>query len=88
MLRNALGEDASAPGEKGSSVLVVRVLPDVVRLDKTFDYAVPEAWHADGRAERLAVGSIVRFALGGRRLRGWVSGGGRLIRPRVWSFSP
>ena len=54
-------------------MLVVRVLPDVVRLDKTFDYAVPEAWHADGRAERLAVGSIVRFTLGGRRLRGWVT---------------
>lgn len=53
-------------------MLVVRVLPDVVRLDKPFDYAVPAAWHADGRVERLAVGSIVRFRLGGRRLRGWV----------------
>ena len=48
------------------------MLPDVVRLDKTFDYSVPDAWHADGRAERLAVGSIVRITLGGRRLRGWV----------------
>ncbi len=57
----------------GSADLVVRVLPDVVRLDKTFDYSVPDAWHADGRAERLAVGSIVRFTLGGRRLRGWVT---------------
>ncbi len=54
----------------------MRVLPDVVRLDKTFDYAVPAAWHADGRADRLAVGSIVRFTLGGRRLRGWVTGVG------------
>ena len=53
--------------------LAVRVMPDVVRLDKTFDYSVPDAWHADGRAERLAVGSIVRFTLGGRRLRGWVT---------------
>ena len=60
-------------GEGESSALVVRVLPDVVRLDKTFDYAVPEAWHADGRVERLAVGSIVRFSLGRRRLRGWVT---------------
>ena len=58
---------------RDSAALVVRVLPDVVRLDKTFDYAVPDAWHADGRAERLAVGSIVRFVLGGRRLRGWVT---------------
>ena len=54
-------------------MLVVRVLPDVVSLDKTFDYAIPDAWHADGRAERLAVGSIVRITLGGRRLRGWVT---------------
>ena len=52
---------------------VVRVLADVVRLDKTFDYAVPDAWHADGRAERLRIGTIVRLSLGGRRLRGWVT---------------
>ena len=52
---------------------VVRVLADVVRLNKTFDYAVPDAWHADGRAERLRIGTIVRIALGGRRLRGWVT---------------
>ena len=71
------------PAERGGSwaesaqgaapVLVVRVLPDVVRLDKEFDYAVPAAWQADGRAERLAVGSIVRVKLGSRRLRGWVT---------------
>ena len=52
---------------------VVRVMPDVVRLDKAFDYAVPEAWRADGRAERLTVGSIVRIVLGGRRMRGWIT---------------
>ncbi|MYG98317.1 MAG: hypothetical protein F4011_13655 [Acidimicrobiaceae bacterium] len=51
----------------------MRVLPDVVRLDRMFDYSVPDAWHADGRAERLAVGSIVRFSLGRRRLRGWIA---------------
>ena len=51
----------------------MRVLPDVVGLDKTFDYTVPDAWHADGRAGRLAVGSIVRFTLGRRRLRGWIT---------------
>ena len=70
--RSTPDEDASASDESASTVLVVRVVPDVVRLDRTFDYAVPEAWHADGRAERLAVGSIVRFTLGRRRLRGWV----------------
>ncbi|MYB27566.1 MAG: hypothetical protein F4X38_00355 [Acidimicrobiaceae bacterium] len=53
--------------------MVVRVLPDVVRLDKEFDYAVPAAWQADGRAERVGVGSIVRIKLGSRRLRGWVT---------------
>ena len=58
---------------RASPALVVRVLPDVVGLDKTFDYSVPDAWHADGRAGRLAAGSIVRLTLGGRRLRGWVT---------------
>ena len=53
--------------------LVVRVTPDAAAVDKTFDYAVPEAWHKDGRAGRLAVGSIVRIDLAGRRLRGWVT---------------
>lgn len=53
--------------------LVVRVLPDVITLDKTFDYAVPDGWHTDGRVTRLEVGSIVRIKLGGRRLRGWVT---------------
>ena len=28
-----------------SARLVVRVLPDVVGLDKTFDYAAPDSWH-------------------------------------------
>lgn len=56
-----------------SPVTVVRVLPDVVRLDKEFLYAVPDSWHGDGRAGRLAVGSIVRITLGGRPMRGWVT---------------
>ena len=69
------GEDLPEPSEAGGAEpgLVVRVMPDVVRLDKTFDYVVPEAWQADGRAGRLRVGSIVRITLGGRRLRGWVT---------------
>ena len=50
------------------------MLPDVVRLNKALYYAVPDAWHADGRAERLAVGSIVRITLRGRPERGWVTG--------------
>ena len=70
---DASSEDV--PQREGTSpALVVRVQPDVVGLDKEFYYVVPKAWRDDGRAERLAVGSIVRFALGGPRpLRGWVT---------------
>lgn len=44
---------------------VARVLPDVAGLDKTFDYAVPEG-------TPVALGSLVRVVLHGRRVRGWV----------------
>ena len=74
------GHQQAAPGDSAvelaqgaAPVLVVRVLPDVVRLDKEFHYAVPDTWHADGRAGRLAVGSIVRITLGGRPMRGWIT---------------
>jgi len=50
-----------------SSLLVARVVPDVTGLDKEFDYLVPETMYA-----RIAVGSIVRMSLHGRRVRGWV----------------
>ena len=56
-----------------SANLVVRVLPDVIKLNKTFDYAVSDRWIADGRAAQLQVGSIVRMMLGGRKVRGWVT---------------
>jgi primosomal protein N' (replication factor Y) len=46
---------------------VVRVLPDVGALRKTFDYTVPAAL-----AERVQVGTQVRIALGPRRVGGWV----------------
>ena len=54
-------------------MLVVRVVPDMVQFDKDLYYAVPDAWHADGRADRLAVGSIVRITLRGRPMRGWIT---------------
>jgi primosomal protein N' (replication factor Y) len=48
---------------------VVRVLPDVSGFDKEFDYlARPE------QVEQLAVGSVVRVELSGRRVDGWVTG--------------
>jgi primosomal protein N' (replication factor Y) (superfamily II helicase) len=50
-----------------SSLLVARVVPDVTGLDKHFDYIVPEPLRA-----RVAVGSMVRISLQGRRVGGWV----------------
>ncbi len=46
---------------------VVRVLPDVSALRKTFDYSVPAVL-----GELVRVGSLVRIVLGGRRVGGWV----------------
>ncbi len=46
---------------------VVRVLPDVSALRKTFDYTVPDAL-----ADQVRVGTQVRIALGARRVGGWV----------------
>lgn len=45
---------------------VVRVLPDVVGIDKEFDYVVP-----DGVDVRL--GDVVRIRLAGRPIGGWVT---------------
>jgi primosomal protein N' (replication factor Y) len=50
----------------------VRVLPDVAGIDKTFDYAVPEAWAADGRDVLVVPGALVRIDLHGRRVGGWI----------------
>lgn len=52
---------------------VVRVLPDVVGIDREFDYVVPPAWDHDGRGERVMIGSMVRIPLAGRRVAGWVT---------------
>lgn len=46
---------------------VVRVLPDVPAIDKTFDYLVPDAL-----GDQVRVGSVVRIELHGRRVGGWV----------------
>lgn len=46
---------------------VVRVLPDVPAIDKAFDYSVPDQMSGDVR-----VGTMVRIALHGRRVGGWV----------------
>jgi primosomal protein N' (replication factor Y) len=46
-------------------VKVCRVAPDVPAIDREFDYVVPESLS-------VAIGSIVRVPLHGRRVRGWV----------------
>lgn len=45
----------------------MRVLPDPPAIDKTFDYLVP-----DGLGAQVRVGTMVRIALHGRRVGGWV----------------
>jgi len=51
------------------SPLVARVVPDLTGLDKQFDYLVPETMRA-----QVAMGSMVRIVLNGRRVGGWVVG--------------
>ncbi len=46
---------------------VVRVLPDVPAIDRAFDYLVPEQL-----GDQARVGTMVRVALSGRRVAGWV----------------
>lgn len=48
------------------------MLPDVPAIEREFDYVVPESW-ADGRSDRLGVGSMVRVDLAGRRVGAWVT---------------
>lgn len=55
---------SSAPSE---ALLVARVVPNVTGLDKQFDYLVPAPLRA-----RVAIGSLVRVPLHGRRIGGWV----------------
>ncbi len=50
-----------------SEPLVVRVLPDVPAIDKTFDYLVPDALR-----DQVRVGDVVRIELHGRRVGGWI----------------
>ena len=46
---------------------VVSVIPDVIGLDRVFDYEVPADW-----SEMPVVGDLVRVPLHGRNVRGWV----------------
>lgn len=57
-----------AEGSTQTLTSVVRVVPDVSGIDKSFDYVVPD------RFGSVAVGSIVRVELNGRRVDAWVVG--------------
>jgi primosomal protein N' (replication factor Y) (superfamily II helicase) len=50
---------------------IVRVLPDEPGINKTFDYRLPDHLVGSGH---IRLGSIVRFSLHGRQLRGWITG--------------
>jgi primosomal protein N' (replication factor Y) len=50
------------------AVRVATVVPHVSGLDKVFDYVVP-----DDMVDAVQVGTMVRVALAGRRVGGWVS---------------
>lgn len=46
---------------------MVRVVPDITGLDRSFDYVVPPEWD-----QPVEVGTMVRIELGPRRAAGWV----------------
>jgi primosomal protein N' (replication factor Y) len=48
-------------------MVVARVLPDVIGLDKAFDYRIP-----DELVDSIQIGDRVRVDLHGRRVAGWV----------------
>ena len=62
--------DATVTADAGVG-RVVRVLPDEAAIDKTFDYLVP-----DDLGDQVRVGTMVRIALHGRRVGGWVGADG------------
>lgn len=47
--------------------MIVRVLPDVAGIDKSFDYRVPEAM-----VGKVGIGDVVRVPLHSRSVAGWV----------------
>jgi len=47
--------------------VIARVVVDVGAITRGFDYSVPDAW-----SDRVAIGTMVRVPLHGRRIAGWV----------------
>lgn len=52
---------------------LVQVQPDITSIRQSFTYEIPVKWEADGRADKVQVGSLVRVDFGGRRTAGWVT---------------
>jgi len=71
-------EARARPLEAVPAGRVVRVLPDVAAVQKTFDYTVPASLD-----DRVRVGTQVRVVLHGRRLGGWVVEEDVAARPGV-----
>ena len=75
---------------------VVRVQPDITAIVGGFDYFVPPQWGDDGRAAKVALGSMVRVDFAGRRVAGWVTElgveptGTHVVRPllKVSGYGP
>lgn len=59
----------SAEFPPAAAPVVARVVPNLTGLDKQFDYLVPATLR-----DHVAVGSLVRVGLHGRRIGGWVIG--------------
>jgi primosomal protein N' (replication factor Y) len=64
--------------QTGAEPLIARVAVDVPAIDREFDYLVPDKFAGAAR-----VGTIVRVALHGRRVRGWITALGSEPAPGV-----
>ncbi|MDZ7674208.1 MAG: hypothetical protein U5K30_03955 [Acidimicrobiales bacterium] len=69
---NAEHSSSNPKGSRDRRSHVVRVLPDQTGLTKTFDYLVPPDLVPEAWAGRVAPGTMVRVALGPRRVGAWV----------------
>ena len=66
-------KDKSLPTFARPEGRLVSVQPDITAITQSFTYEVPSSWEQDGRAEKVAVGSLVRVDFAGRRTAGWVT---------------
>ena len=60
--------DVTAASDRNKAARLVKVLPDVLALDRELVYALPASISRD-----VSIGTIVRVPLNGRRVRGWIT---------------